>query len=58
MELWAAVLGLIDVMRKNLQDPSLLGHGIATAFVATVYGVEFGNNLLFLPVAGSTENAS
>lgn len=46
-----AVLGLIHVM-ENLADPSKLGSGIATAFVATVYGVGFAN-LLFLPLAGN-----
>lgn len=44
-----AVMGLIHVM-QNLADPSKLGPGIATAFVATIYGVGFAN-LLFLPVA-------
>jgi chemotaxis protein MotA len=44
-----AVLGLIHVM-ENLSDPSKLGGGIATAFVATVYGVGSAN-LFFLPVA-------
>ncbi len=44
-----AVLGLIHVM-ENLNDPSKLGSGIATAFVATVYGVGSAN-LLFLPLA-------
>ena len=44
-----AVLGLIHVM-ENLNDPSKLGGGIATAFVATVYGVGIAN-LVFLPVA-------
>ncbi|HTT70102.1 MAG TPA: flagellar motor protein [Anaeromyxobacteraceae bacterium] len=44
-----AVLGLIHVM-ENLSDPSKLGGGIATAFVATVYGVGSAN-LVFLPVA-------
>lgn len=44
-----AVLGLIQVM-GSLADPSTLGRGIATAFVATIYGVGFAN-LLFLPVA-------
>jgi chemotaxis protein MotA len=44
-----AVLGLIHVM-ENLSDPSKLGGGIATAFVATVYGVGTAN-LLFLPIA-------
>jgi chemotaxis protein MotA len=43
-----AVLGLIHVM-ENLNDPSKLGGGIATAFVATVYGVGSAN-LIFLPL--------
>lgn len=45
-----AVLGLIHVM-ENLADPTMLGAGIAVAFVATVYGVGSAN-LLWLPVAG------
>lgn len=44
-----AVLGLIQVM-KNLQDIDAVGHGIAVAFVATVYGVASAN-LFFLPAA-------
>lgn len=44
-----AVLGLIHVM-DNLSDPSKLGPGIATAFVATIYGVGL-SNLVFLPLA-------
>ena len=44
-----AVLGLIHAM-SNLADPQLLGQGIATAFVATIYGVGFAN-LIYLPVA-------
>lgn len=44
-----AVLGLIHAM-SNLADPELLGQGIATAFVATIYGVGFAN-LIYLPVA-------
>lgn len=44
-----AVMGLIQVM-ENLGDPTRLGAGIATAFVATIYGVGFAN-LVFLPVA-------
>ena len=44
-----AVIGLIQVM-GNLSDPSKLGPGIATAFVATIYGVT-SPNLLFLPIA-------
>jgi chemotaxis protein MotA len=45
-----AVLGLIHVM-TNLSDPNTLGAGIATAFVATIYGVGLAN-LVLLPVAG------
>src|SRR3569623_636836 len=33
-----AVMGLMAVM-ANLADPSKLGHGIAAAFVATIYGI-------------------
>ena len=44
-----AVLGLITVM-SHLEDPSKLGSGIATAFVATVYGVSAAN-LICLPIA-------
>ena len=45
-----AVLGLIQVM-ENLADPSMLGEGIAVAFVATVYGVASAN-LIWLPISG------
>ena len=41
-----AVLGLIQVLRA-LADPSHLGVGIATAFVATIYGVGVANLILF-----------
>lgn len=44
-----AVLGLIHAM-SNLTEPSLLGQGIATAFIATIYGVGFAN-LLYIPIA-------
>ncbi|MCB1829734.1 MAG: flagellar motor protein, partial [Gammaproteobacteria bacterium] len=37
-----AVMGLIHVM-QNLADPGRLGSGIATAFVATIYGVGLAN---------------
>ncbi len=43
-----AVMGLITVM-SHLEDPSKLGSGIATAFVATVYGVGAAN-LICLPI--------
>jgi chemotaxis protein MotA len=44
-----AVLGLIQVM-KNLANIDQVGHGIAVAFVATVYGVGLAN-LFLLPAA-------
>jgi len=44
-----AVMGLIAVMH-NLSEPSKLGNGIATAFVATIYGIATAN-LLFLPIS-------
>lgn len=43
------VLGLIQVM-ANLEEPETLGHGIATAFVSTIYGVALAN-LLLIPTA-------
>jgi chemotaxis protein MotA len=49
-----AVLGLIAVM-KNLADPSKLGHGIAAAFTATIYGIASAN-LLFLPVSAKLKS--
>src|SRR5574344_1116696 len=46
-----AVMGLIQVM-ANIQDLHILGTGIATAFVSTLYGVGFAN-LILLPIAGN-----
>ncbi|MEX2263688.1 MAG: flagellar motor protein [Bryobacteraceae bacterium] len=42
-----AVMGLIQVM-KHLDNLDEVGRGIATAFVATIYGVGFAN-VFFLP---------
>lgn len=50
-----AVMGLIHVM-GNLADPSKLGAGIATAFVATIYGVASAN-MLFLPIANKLKTS-
>ncbi len=44
-----AVLGLIQAM-GHLSQPDLLGPSIATAFIATIYGVGFAN-LFYLPIA-------
>jgi chemotaxis protein MotA len=50
-----AVLGLMAVL-QNLADPSKLGHGIAAAFTATIYGIGLAN-LFFLPVASKLKVA-
>lgn len=49
-----AVLGLMAVM-KNLADPSNLGHGIAAAFTATIYGIGAAN-LFLLPIANKLKS--
>jgi len=49
-----AVFGLIAVM-KNLDDPSKLGHGIAAAFTATIYGIASAN-LFLLPIASKLKS--
>lgn len=51
-----AVMGLIHVM-GNLADPSMLGSGIAVAFVATIYGVGFAN-LLLLPAGAKIKSVA
>ena len=51
-----AVMGLIHVM-GNLSDPSMLGGGIAVAFVATIYGVGIAN-LFLIPVANKLQTYS
>lgn len=50
-----AVLGLIQVMKK-LDNIEEVGHGIAVAFVATVYGVALAN--IFLIPAGNKIKAA
>jgi chemotaxis protein MotA len=47
-------MGLIHVM-QNLADPEKLGGGIATAFVATIYGVGLAN-LFLLPLANKLKS--
>lgn len=41
-----SVLGLIQAM-ANLDSPEALGHGIAVAFVSTLYGQGFANLVIF-----------
>lgn len=54
MGILGAVMGLITVM-QNLADTDHLGQGIASAFVATIYGVGLAN-LWLLPVATKLKN--
>lgn len=51
-----AVMGLMGVM-AHLDEPDHIGPGIATAFVATFYGV-FTANVLWLPLANKLKNNS
>jgi chemotaxis protein MotA len=51
-----AVMGLMGVMAR-LDEPEHIGPGIATAFVATFYGV-FTANVLWLPLANKLKNNS
>ncbi len=50
------VMGLINVL-SNLDDPSNLGHAIAVAFIATLYGVASAN-LLWLPLGNKLKKKS
>ena len=48
------VMGLISMLAK-LSEPGKMGHAIAAAFIATLYGVAFAN-LLYLPIAGKLKS--
>ena len=48
MGIIGTVMGLVHVL-ENLANPSELGHLIAAAFIATLYGVAFAN-CIFLPM--------
>jgi len=50
------VLSLVHVL-ENLSDPGSLGHSIAGAFLATLYGVGSAN-LIFLPVSNKLKEIS
>ena len=50
------VMSLVHVL-ENLSDPSSLGHSIAGAFLATLYGVGSAN-IIFLPVANKLKELS
>ena len=50
------VMSLVHVL-ENLSDPSSLGHSIAGAFLATLYGVGSAN-IIFLPIANKLKELS
>jgi chemotaxis protein MotA len=50
------VLSLVHVL-ENLSNPGALGHSIAGAFIATLYGVGSAN-LVFLPIANRLKGLS
>lgn len=56
MGIIGAVLGLIQVM-VQVEDISAIGVGIATAFIATIYGVGLAN-LFLLPVAAKLKTVA
>ena len=51
------VMGLVHVLENLGAGTSALGQGIATAFIATFYGIGFAN-LLFLPLANKVKSYS
>lgn len=49
------VLGLVHVLENLGAGTQALGEGIATAFIATFYGIAFAN-LIFLPLANKLKS--
>jgi chemotaxis protein MotA len=56
MGIIGTVMGLVHVL-GNLKDTDSLGPAIATAFIATLYGI-FSANIFFLPIAAKLKNRS
>lgn len=50
------VMGLVNML-ANLSEPDEMGHAIAAAFIATLYGVGTAN-LIFLPIANKLKARS
>lgn len=50
MGIIGTVMGLVLVLQSLGGDTSQMGHSIATAFIATLYGISFAN-LIWLPIA-------
>ncbi|MBE7412786.1 MAG: MotA/TolQ/ExbB proton channel family protein [Leptospiraceae bacterium] len=57
MGIIGTVVGLVHVLENLGAGTSALGKGIATAFIATFYGIGFAN-LLFLPLANKVRSFS
>ncbi|MBP2642427.1 MAG: chemotaxis protein MotA [Firmicutes bacterium] len=56
MGIIGTVMGLVHVL-GNLKDTDALGPAIATAFLATLYGI-FSANIFFLPISAKLKNRS
>jgi chemotaxis protein MotA len=56
MGIIGTVMGLVNVL-GHLDNPDELGHSIATAFIATLYGVASAN-VLWLPLGNKLKNKS
>jgi chemotaxis protein MotA len=56
MGIIGTVMGLVAVL-GNLEDPGNLGHSIASAFIATFYGI-FTANIFWLPFASKLKRKS
>ncbi|MHB1127393.1 MAG: flagellar motor protein [Bacillota bacterium] len=56
MGIIGTVMGLVLVL-SNLEEPETLGHSIAVAFIATLYGVASAN-VVWLPIASKLKNKS
>jgi chemotaxis protein MotA len=56
MGIIGTVMGLVNVL-SHLSDPENLGHSIAVAFVATLYGIATAN-LLWLPIGNKLKQKS
>jgi chemotaxis protein MotA len=56
MGVLGTVMGLVVVL-GHLSEPEKLGHSIAVAFIATLYGVGLAN-IVFLPIAAKLKSFS
>ncbi|MEL4106304.1 MotA/TolQ/ExbB proton channel family protein [Oscillospiraceae bacterium WX1] len=57
MGVLGTVMGMVSILREMGADMEALGHKIATAFIATMYGVGAAN-LLWLPIGAHINNCA